>query len=232
MILRTRLLTISGIVIFLLACVSIYIFIDNRIESITVNNYNTYVKDLPLEHRSSINNALYLAVKLNLVDGEKIIKSPASIRKDTITNTYDEDRDVHSGNFIVDLKEIRQSYEVTYDWSEDKNNPNISGYPTTVKCLSNDEAILYKDFICKDGSESSGLPLENQLPYTDINGPFKIIYMYKQDNIDVIGVTNSTPNGRKKAIEWIKSKNIDPSSIIINYLDMRDQLRSFKYAAE
>jgi hypothetical protein len=232
MILRTKLLTISGIVIFLLACVSIYVFVDNRSESITVNNYNTYVKDLPLEHRSSINNALYLAVKLNLVDGEKIIKSPASIRKDTITNAYDEDRDVHSGSFIVDLKEIRQSYEVTYDWSEDKNNPNISGYPTTVKCLSNDEAILYKDFICKDGSESSGLPLENQLPYTDINGPFKIIYMYKQDNTDVIGVTNSTPNGRKKAIEWLKSKNIDPSSIIINYLDMRDQLRSFKYAAE
>jgi len=229
---RIKLLIVSGIVFFLLVCASIYGYTEGRSESIAINNYDTYAKGLPSEHRSSINNALYLVVKLNLVDGEKIIKSPASIRKDTVKEAYDEERDVHSGSFIVDLKEIRQSYEVAYDWSEDNNNPNTSGYPTTIKCLSDDEAILYKDFICKDGSESSGLPLENQLPYTDINGPFKIIYMYKQDNTDVIGVTNSTPNGRKKAIEWLKSKNIDPSNVIINYLDMRDQLRSFKYAAE
>lgn len=230
--LRLRLLAVGGILILLLFCISIYIFINGRSDTITINNYGTYAKDLPSEQRTSINNSLYLAVKLNLDEGEKMIKSSASIRKNPITNSFDEDRNVHSGSFIVDLKEIRQSYIVAYDWSDDTNNPNTSGYPTTVKCLSDEETIIYKDFVCKDGSEESGLPLENQLPYTDINGPFKIVYMYKQGNTDVIGVMNSTPDGRKKAIKWIESKNIDPSNIIINYLDIRDQLRSFKYATE
>lgn len=229
---RIKILLLSGVGIFLIIPLAVFIIINNRNESIGVENYNTYVKDLPPNYRSSVNNSIYLAVSLNLVDGEKMIKSSASIRKNPITNTYSEERDVHSGTFIVDLKEVRQSYLVSYDWSEDKNNPNTSGYPTIVRCLLDEETIIYKDFICKDGSESSSLPLEKQLPYSDINGPFKIIYMFKQNNTDVIGITNSTPNGRKKAIEWLKSKNIDPSGLIINYLDIRDQLRSFKYATE
>ena len=229
---NAKLIIVGTVLAFIFIPIVLYLAFGQKIEKINITNYNDYAQDLPPQQRNGIDEALYRAVEMNLSDGEKIVTTSASIRNSTAQNSYNKSTDVISGSFIVDLEGIRQSYEVFYDWSNEKDNPNTSGTPIAVNCISSVSDKIYKDFSCRDGSEASGLPLENQLPYTDINGPFKVIYMYKQGNTDVIGVTNSTPNGRKKAIEWLKSKNIDPSSVIINYLDMRDQLRSFKYAAE
>lgn len=229
---RIKVVFIGSLVAFLIIPIVIFIVINTRNESVSVNNYDVYTKDLPQGQRSSINNAIYLAVKLNLVVGEKMTHSTASIREGSVTSSYNTDSDVHSGTFIVDLKEIRQSYFATYDWSENKDNPNTAGYPTRVLCLSDEKSIIYKDFVCKDGSEESSLALEYQLPYADINGPFEIFYMYKQRGNTVVGIDNSTPDGRKKALTWLRSKNVDPTDIIINHLDMRDQLRSFTYGTE
>lgn len=229
---RIKVMLLSAAIVFLVISLVFFIVINSDNESVNVDNYDIHTKDLPQEQRSSINNAIYLTVKLNLVDGEKMIHSTASIRGGSATSSYSTNNDVHSGTFIIDLKEIRQSYLASYDWSENKDNPNTAGYPTRILCLSDEKTIIYKDFTCKDGSEESSLALEYQLPYADINGPFEMFYMYKKQGNTVVGINNSTPDGRKKALAWLRSKNIDPTDVIINNLDIRDQLKSFTYGTE
>ncbi|HEY1085875.1 MAG TPA: hypothetical protein VGE34_04080 [Candidatus Saccharimonadales bacterium] len=221
-------LLITFLLFFIIFIVSFLLF-SNRSESISINNYDTYTKNLPSEQRDSINNSLYLAVKGNLVDGEKIIYSAAAIRKGSASESYNSERDVNSGEFIVDLEGIRQSYKVTYDWSKNKNNPNTSGYPITVRCLSEKEEMIYKDFDCKDDSEELGLPLQYQLPYSDVAGPFTI-GLIEEDNGSVendntaVAITDSTPNGRKAALDWLRSRRIDPVDVSINYVDLNSQI--------
>lgn len=62
-------------------------------------------------------------------------------------------------------------------------------------------------------------PILNILPKTDITGPFKIDYSFSDlDNYDAyITISYSTPDGRKKAFNWIRSNNIDPTTLDIRY---------------
>lgn len=222
---------IIGFVIVTISIVLYVFFISTR-ASIHINNYGTYINDLPSEQQNAIDTTLSNAVTFNLVQNEKMIPSTASIRGDTVSNTYSSSTNVHSGRFIVDLNNIRQSYAVSYDWSDDENNPNASGYPVVVACLSSDDSVIYKDFECKSGTAATNLPLEYELPYTDINGPFRIQYLYTDKGHVVIGIDNATPDGRKKALKWLRSKNINPADIIINYLDISQYLASFRYDTE
>lgn len=196
-------------------------------DEIAISNYNDYVKNLPKERRDAINNALYGLVKLNLIDGEKMIKSIAVIRKGSTSESYNKSTDVTSGSFIVDLKDIRESYKATYDWSDNPDNPNVSGYVTTLTCLSDKKDMIYEDFGCKDGSENTGVPLQYQLPHADIAGPFKIIYAGEDGSAIEIAITNSTPNGRQKALEWLRSRGFNPTNIIISYSELHNRLVRF-----
>jgi hypothetical protein len=222
---------IACTVMFFIAPVSLYFIFNAKAGKVNISNYSDYTETIPSGLREGIDEALYRAVELNLSEGEKMITSSASIRKKTPQSSYNNSTNITSGSFIVDLKDIRQSYKVFYDWSADKDNPGVSGTPIAVNCLSSDDRI-YKDFKCIDGSESSGLSLEYQLPFTDISGPFEIEYMHKQETTPVIGIFHSTPDGRQKALDWLRSKNINPTNIVINYLDINDRLGAFRYGIE
>lgn len=67
-------------------------------------------------------------------------------------------------------------------------------------------------------------PLINYLPYSDITGPFSIDYA--SDPLDStktrVIISNSTADGRLKALEWIRAKGIDPADLILEFEDFQN----------
>lgn len=95
------------------------------------------------------------------------------------------------------------------------------------KWAAEDDVWPKRERIAGARSETTGTeaytnnPLLNYLPYSDITGPFSIDYAsdpFDSTKTRVI-ISNSTPQGRLKAIEWIRSKGVDPADLTIKFDD-------------
>lgn len=62
-------------------------------------------------------------------------------------------------------------------------------------------------------------PIIKSLPYTDIRGPFTINYGTIPNGTYELTVTDSSPNGRLKALKWIRDQGDDPSNYQIIFQD-------------
>lgn len=67
-------------------------------------------------------------------------------------------------------------------------------------------------------------PIIKSLPYSDISGPFKIDFGYNHDNHDSLYliVSYSTPDGRQKAIAWLKQNKVDITDMEIVFADFNN----------
>ncbi len=63
-------------------------------------------------------------------------------------------------------------------------------------------------------------PLINKLPYSDIAGPYSINFGFpdaKNKFKIFYSVDYSSPVGRRKAIEWVRSQGVEPSTIDLQF---------------
>lgn len=70
-------------------------------------------------------------------------------------------------------------------------------------------------------------PLINQLPYTDVTGPFQINFGFPDPNNRFklfYSIDYGSPIGRRKALEWIKSQGVDPTTLDIRFSDYKNPL--------
>lgn len=75
-------------------------------------------------------------------------------------------------------------------------------------------------------------PLISKLPRTELNGPYEIGYGPSLDRKDgiFIEINYSSPNGRKKALKWIRDQGTDPTDLEIRYVDFSNPLTSAEEA--
>lgn len=88
------------------------------------------------------------------------------------------------------------------------------------------EAIGAKMSSLLGGYVEDNTPIINDLPYTDVDGPFTIDYGSTPNRLygSFIEITDSTPLGREAAISWIKSQGYDPTDIDIRFDDFENPL--------
>lgn len=237
-------MTINGLnkqqktVILLLGLLFITIFVllfflqpSNKYgNEIGVNNYDKYISNLPTDRKDSINSTLYNITKNNLKSGNPNIND-ATIRDKSVDYNYDKTTNVHSGSFIVDMPSIKQSYLISYEWSSDSNNGNLSGYTAAATCLPSDK-LIYGDFGCKDDftpkNNTNRDPILGYLPYSTFNysitanndsGKISLnvsIFLYLSDTRDG-GKDASISKYKSQVINWIKSKKLNPADYTIYY---------------
>lgn len=80
--------------------------------------------------------------------GQDINGKAASVRQGSISNQYDESTSVNSTLFIVDIPDLKQSYQIEYLWSSDSNSEHRTN-PVSAYCLPLDQ-LIYGEFSCKD----------------------------------------------------------------------------------
>jgi len=70
-------------------------------------------------------------------------------------------------------------------------------------------------------------PLIANLPVTDLYGPYKIDYGPSSDRSNgvFIEISDSSPEGRDKALKWIRQQGQDPTDLEIRYIDFNNPLK-------
>lgn len=80
----------------------------------------------------------------------------------------------------------------------------------------------------KGSATQTANPLIDYLPQSDIEAPYTISYKLAANSSGgedaVIIIKNSTPDGRTKALAWIRSQGIDPADLNIQFDDFQNPL--------
>jgi len=231
---KQQIIIVSSAAVFLTMFALLFLLMPSNQygDNIGVNNYDKYIPNLPADRRSSINSTLYKITKDNS-NGKDININDATIRKDSVEYNYDKSTDINSGSFIVDMPSVKQSYLISYEWSPDNNNVNLSGYSATAACLPLSR-LVYGDFSCKDSFLNSRNninrdPILNYLPHStfnyvvtaNMNNQNKVdleanIILYSYDIRD--GNRDNSINKYKNEItDWIKSNGLNPDNYFIRY---------------
>jgi len=227
---------IISIGVILIAVFVLSFFISRPVNKygngINVINYDKYISNLPADRKDSINTALYNITKDNSNNSSVNVKD-ATIRGDSVTYNYNKDSNINSGSFIVDMQSIKQSYLITYEWSSDISNADLSGYSSSASCLPLDK-LIYGNFNCQDSFSSSDNtknrdPILNYLPYSTFNYVVTAntnnqnrveldanIILYSSDTRDG-NRDNSITKYKTEITDWIKSNGLNPNDYIVNY---------------
>lgn len=236
---KRTILTVSILLGIVVSVVALFIYLLTRNpygDELSVSNLSSYTSGKPSRKNSvdAIQRNLFLTVGKNVTDSTKVnsIKD-VYIRKGTFVQNFNSASQVHTVSFIVDIKSLRQSYNISYQWSDNGSRKYIDEYGTRVSCLAIDK-LIYGDFDCVDSQilEKGKLyynPVEKILPYTaqykySIKNYTTILESDKV-NLKVEAFVpswadkNATLDGYSKEIKgWLRSKKLNPDNYYLEYL--------------
>jgi hypothetical protein len=126
-------------------------------------------KGIANEVRDATQTYLYNVVVMNIDTST----TNASTIKDALirdgSNSQKNEKGVYTGDYIVDIASIKQSYQVTYLYSKDDSK--MGGNPIVVSCLPKDK-LIYGEFNCKDIVSKQASPhaeILRYLPYQNFS---------------------------------------------------------------
>ena len=232
-------ISVSAFVIFAVCIGLIFMPRQKNGPELGIEGLSKTVANLPAERRSAIQAMLLTTVRMNTsenIDESNISKGV--IREGTEKSDFDQDKELYTGSFIVDLESIRQSYEVAYFYREDPDSFITGGNTVEVTCLP-PEKLIYGDFDCKDilSEQSKDVdPIIKELPF--ISTYFKVSAHYVGDELELTAELRMLPSDydkspvaavqkyKEKVYTWIRSTGNDPSSYTIkfNYADSGEKL--------
>jgi hypothetical protein len=232
---------IFAIVVFALIVISILIYsnIQSRInpydEYIKINNLSREIRNLPNNVIFDIENELFKVVSFNneSVDHKNI---SADIRQGSIVTRHDTEFDINSGNFIVDIPLLKQSYGIHFEWSRTTGNTGLSGYPILAYCLPESD-LIFGHFPCIDVSTEEDLShiddrILSFLPFANTSFSIRsngVIDNSKynlqiQLNIEAMFISvDGTPdptifnNLKQKVANWFTERSLDINNYNITY---------------
>lgn len=205
---QISIIIVIAIILALYVVGSILYFIFQPTNKVVINNFDSVAVNIPKIYKENIFNSLYNISSYNSSVVTRFVSG--EIRKDSFNEVVGVDSNTVNGSFIVDLKDLKQSYLVTFSYYKDNNSIFTSGYPISISCLPKSK-LIYGDFKCKD-------MFNDQSVYDDPEGlvsPYKINFTKKLDNelSKYTKITISSVAGK------FIINNVDPDSIQANITD-------------
>ncbi len=222
---KYKIIIIVGISSFLiLVGIIIFIAIKSATPRLKIDNIDT-VQNLSSDIITTLEEDLYRTVDDNT--DEKVPTSGALVRTDTIISEYNNSTNVYSGTFIVDIASLEQSYLVQFEWSKEKNNPNLSSTSELISCVRDKSLVIYPDFNCKDQfsfnekTDDPDVYLNGYLPHIEnlsTGENFVVLdngvnYLFIQ--LDNCHNTSLVEEAINKTKAWLSSIGIDPEKFTI-----------------
>ena len=205
-------------------------------DSLFIRNLSSYTKNKQTNNEKVqlVEHLLYKAVDLNT---KRDLKKPAIndifIRGDSFKQSFDKNYGINTVSFVVDIASLKQSYKVSYQWTDVKKYTQfLDEYGTQVTCLPIDE-LKYGNFNCIDerilerGVKNFD-PVGLILPY-HVEGKFKVVDYEKESDKTILDVEAYAPRWVVRLDQptldsytndikiWLKSRKLDPESYTINY---------------
>lgn len=226
--------------IFSISLIFLFIFSKPKTHLTKIDNFSQFNKTMPKSKQAQIFAALYQNIALNLTESSTPPpKNGAFIRNDTYNDNYDRTKEFHYGSFIVDLPNLKQSYLIQYEWSNDPKNPSMSDTQTLITCPEK-TSVIYPDFHCVDQFTNSALnPYDiiiRYLPYVEtdqsilkVNGSNTVYSVefntYLNQEPYLMVKMNSCGNPQNIQIikdsftSWLKSHHVKIDDLSIEYRD-------------
>lgn len=117
-----------------------------------INDKKTAMKgsiaELNDTRKSVVEGILYEIISMNTPDSVK--NYGAKIREESVTNIYLDEFDANFLNFIVDVEELGQSYNIVYRWSDKYPNKIVPSDNPAMAFCPREEDLIYGDFDCRD----------------------------------------------------------------------------------
>ena len=175
---------------------------------------------LPDDGITNIQRALASTMAQNNESYEKEIKNTLIREKHTKNFSY---YNIKYINFILDLPDYKQSYQIRFEWSDDENNSNLTPNDSIIiACIRDKEKIKYKDFNCKDN-------LSYDPKYSDIGHYIGFTNFYdeitaygsnediKKIDVNMTATDKTDEQAKKKIDSWIKSMGYTPDGFVYEY---------------
>jgi hypothetical protein len=199
-------------------------------ETISIQNYDEIIRNLPEERKYFVLFALRTIVALNnpsLSDAQIPSIQDSRIRNESLRENIPAEGRLE-GTFIVDIDSLQQSYRITYQYSSLRDGYAINR-AIVASCLADNE-LLYAPFDCKnplaglgDTAPQTEDPLLSRLPYStpfytitgsDVSGEKRIVVriMLNTNNLRALQAFGSY---RTEVRAWLLSlvDTLDPYTI-------------------
>jgi uncharacterized protein YxeA len=237
---RKKILIFAGIFVVCIAVIiALAIIFQGKPQNqfgnlIRIHNYDQKVKNVSSDMRDATESYLYNIVKENKESSfDASTVDDARIRDNSESQDFSKSENVYSGEFIVDMESIRQSYRVQYSYSSDENNIHVGGNPVVISCLDEDQ-LKYGAFDCKDfvsGQAASYDSILQHLPFQNFS--YRITPDSTQGDVLVLKVQLTIPDSdlkgdtasrlavidtyKQEVLDWIRSKGANPDDYTITY---------------
>ena len=176
-----------------------------------------------------IKKQLYLMVSLNSsydIESESI--SDFNLRTKSFSQDFNESSKIHTVSFVVDSKELKQSYAIKYQWPGEGFTGKSNDLEGKVRCVD-EKDIIFEDFRCKDVSGNAGWAQHPIFEHLILQQPnFEISQFPIKEN--TLYITIKVPaqadgykaqqeilDAKNAALNWIRSVGYNPSDFIYEY---------------
>lgn len=193
-----------------------------------IDNLGEYAKTMSRASRGAVERALYARIRENLAEGQRVPTGGAKVRLGTYAEQ--EEGEEIRGRFVVDIKSVRQSYQMSMIWSKYKN-VDLGNYYVEVACVP-DDLVIYDDFECK--KLNTELPGEvgnpiGVLPYTKLNDEtgevaydIRMMSDYLVISYQACGDEKLKKEYEQSARGWLKEQKVDFERYKLRFIDTCD----------
>lgn len=229
---------IFGAIVVVLIIVAIVMQLSPKNEygdGLRIQNFNEKVKNVSTTMRSGVEATLYNVVKKNVSKDTNLLKvDDAYIRDDSNKQDYNKPSDIYTGNFIVDIESIKQSYYVQYTYVKGEDSSEGLTTRVVISCVE-DKDLKYGAFKCADFVEEQAGKNDSIIQYL----PFSNFSFYiaadttaGEDNLILkveLRIPQSDLKGglaadqaavslyKNEVTTWLKSKNLNPTDYTFEY---------------
>lgn len=148
-----KFLLIAIISLFILLIIILaFIFLKPSENILIIDNMDSHIDNLPKNRKNYIQTTLYSYITkqndINNIENKK--EYHGTIRTDSfsISNLEIEEENIYSASFILDIPELKYSYQTEFSWTEEPSPNNYTDLGSvSIYCLSEEDSI-YPDFNC------------------------------------------------------------------------------------
>ncbi|MEO5690995.1 MAG: hypothetical protein ABIQ64_02310 [Candidatus Saccharimonadales bacterium] len=240
---RKKLFIVIGIfigLVLLMIALYVYTTLKNDDGKLTISNLSSYTK-VSSSNKEKIDYIQYDLFRVVNLNSDTSVSSNSIkdivIRDKSFSEKYNEEIKTHTVTFIVDIKSLKQSYDVSYQWVDPSSDTQevLDEYGTVVKCLPK-EKLVYGDFGCEDMFtvlSTPSDPILNHLPYSSEN--FEVVYdprATKTLSVTIKTSASDERSGGDAAIErykvdvktWLATVTKNPEDYTVNFTLVRASL--------
>lgn len=205
---------------------------------IKIDNFTTYYKTVPDNIRDHLFATLYDNVELNSEDKSRLTKPKASIRENSVAESYNQTSGFYTSTALVDLPTIQQSYSINLYWNPENTEEDSSlaaAVAASVSCPKKSD-LIYPDFNCKNAYGTNSIstlfdkyPIMSDLPikvafYESGYGTYvsyEISCIITEDDEGItLTITDYTGGNYDRALKKLADDyNIKPDDLPIKYID-------------